>query len=270
MPSARMIAGSFALLAALIVVVGAISYAISSRQAKSYTSVALVRMEEEHPELQLVGLQLGNAPDDRSTQTDALVAAGQDVVNRVAPMIGLAPRDVPSHFAIAPQAGANAVIIEAIGNSATQAYRYANAYLTALDAARRDFFNSHSSAIVRQLSIQLAEVEGNNPRQAQPFDIGIHNQVAVQRALQEMGYGIPEILKAPELPTSPATPHTQRNTLFGALFGLLLGIALISLFFRSRRRNGGFPSEPVTAVAPIAPPPVHAGTAPDDDWERRP
>jgi uncharacterized protein involved in exopolysaccharide biosynthesis len=270
MPSGRAILGSAALLVALIVVVAGASYAISTTQAKLYTSIAVVRMEEEHPELQLVGFQLGNAPDERSIQTDALIAAGPDVVDRAARLMRIPPTDVPSHFAIAPQGGANAVIIESAGKTPAQALRYANDYISALQAARRQFFSSHALTVIHQLHVQIALLEGNHPDQAHALTVGMHNQLATQRALQDMGYGTPQVIKAPELPSAPATPHTQRNAIFGALFGLLLGIAIITLFFRSRRRNGVDGGEPVTvAVAPAQPPPVHAGPAPDDDWERR-
>jgi len=271
-PSPRSIAASFALLVVLIVGIGAASYLISRGQSKVYQSTGVVRFQSEHPELQLVGLQPpGNNPDDRIIGTDVLLANSPDIVSHAAVLLGVSPGDVRSHIAISPQPGANAVALQAHAGTAQSALRYASDYINAMIATRRATFYARAQDVVRQVRAQIALLEGTNPRKNHPFTVNMHNQVAAERALQAEGYGAPEVLKAPQLPSSVASPKSTRNALFGALFGLLLGVALISLLFRARRAGNGrlAPREAVVAQAP-PPPAATVGSDAGDDWHRRP
>jgi hypothetical protein len=270
MPQSRSLATSAAILLVLIVGVAGLAYVISTGQAKVYMSTAYVRFETEHPELQLVGFQVAQPPDDRVEATDAMVAASPPVVANAAQLLGVTPSEVSDNLAIEPAAGVNAVVLQATGSTPQKALRLASTYVTALISTRHQVIQTQAQAVVRHIRDQLAVLEGNRPAQATAFTVGLHGQIATETALPDTGYGVPQVLVAPKLPTTAASPHTQRNAAFGALFGLLLGIGIITLMFRSSRRNGGGGGEPGTQVTQSYEGGVPVGTGSGEDWHRRP
>ena len=64
----------------------------------------------------------------------------------------------------------------------------------------------------------------------------LQNRISQLETLKALQTGNAEVVQQATVPTSPSSPKTQRNTILGAVLGLLLGIALAFLAERFDRR----------------------------------
>lgn len=253
MRTLRILLVGILVLVVLIGGVGLLARLASQRQPITYQSTAAVRFENEHPELQLLGLQVPQPPDDRQTATDALIASSPSIRVATGSRLRVSATEVGAHISVSAQTGSNAVQIQGTGSTPARAFRFTSAYVASVLHQRAVLFASRAQAVLRQLRIQINTLERH--KETRGATAGLRSQVAGVTALQSVGFGVPEVIQTASLPTSVASPQTGRNTLLGGLAGLVLAIGLLSILGRLGRHAAG--------------PSGTRSSTDEDDWQRR-
>lgn len=213
--------------------VGGGSYAFSKSQAEVYESRAQLGYGRLlSPELQALGANSGepDVDDDVRLATEAQRVDSFDVAvatARAVPQLGLSPGQIASRVSAEPRRGTLVVALTAVSSTARGAARLANAYADRYLALLRKRERTRSRSIERVLRQRLASLSEDDS--AGPLGAGLRNQIGVVNVLRRVGSGSPQIIERARASDEAAEPQTQRNTLFGLLFGLAAGVGLVAL-----------------------------------------
>jgi polysaccharide biosynthesis transport protein len=223
----------------LCVVVGTgAAYAYSKQKTKMYTATAAVTFNTDPLAEQIAGLSGGGASSSllaQQTSDRELVRLG-DVAAKTADQLGhgLTGETVASSLSVGGQAESNIVSVAATAASPVLAADIANTYVRRFvreqQRTNRAFFRSALSLVNRQLAA-LSPAQRIGP-----------DGLALQDRAQTLGFlanlDTNSVVVAGEalVPSSPSSPRTKRNTILGAIFGLLVGLGIALLLERFDRR----------------------------------
>lgn len=220
-----------------LVVVAAAAYGFSKQQTKKYTATAALSFSSNQLGQQIAGLAATSAGNLQAQQASnlELVRRG-DMASRTAQQLGhgLSEQTVSSGLAVTGQGESSIVVVSSTSTSAPLAAAIANTYVkqfvTEQQDANRHFFKSALALVNKQL-------DRLSPSQR----LGTAGAALEDRAhtlgfLSELGYNNVALAQEALVPTSPSSPKTKRNTLLGALVGLLLGLGIALLLERLDRR----------------------------------
>jgi uncharacterized protein involved in exopolysaccharide biosynthesis len=230
---------------------GAAALAFSKSQPKEYQS----RLRFEYgrlvsPELQILGPGFAEPGMDENirAQTEAAAVSSYNVAvatAKAAPNLGT-PGQISAH--VSAQAVRDTLTVELIARAPTPvgaaqlANTYAQAYL-GLRRQRERRRAANAEDTLKKTLVQLPRVDRLGfPGQS------LNGQIAGLEILRRNGTGNPQIIEQARPNYALASPLTQRNVLFGVLFGLAVGIGLVALRSDGRSRVASAARRGSTAV----------------------
>jgi succinoglycan biosynthesis transport protein ExoP len=225
------------LIALCIVIAAAAAAGISLIQEKEYSTTASLLFRSPAANQDVFGSDSAapvTSPTREAATNEKLV--GLDIVaERTARKIGgMTGPQVSSMISVFGEGEADIVSISAKSSEPAQAKRVANEFAREFIAFRTD---AERSTLVQ--AKEKAEHEFNRlPPDEQSGVRGSALSSAAERLgiLASLQTGNAELVQPAGLPATPSSPKPLRNTILGALLGLLLGIALAFLFERFNRQ----------------------------------
>jgi capsular exopolysaccharide synthesis family protein len=223
-----------------VLVTGA-TYGYSKREAKKYTATASVSFSPSSLSQQILGLPSTTVGGSSSSvlaqqQTNVELVSLGNTAAKTASLLGhgLTAAEVSSSLHISAKGEANVVEVASTSTSPVLAAAIANTYVRQFVAnqrhANRQFLHSALALIRRQLAT-LSPVQ-----QVGADGLELQEHLHTIGLLEALGYNNVQVAQETAVPTSPSSPKTSRNTVLGAIGGLLLGLAIAVLVDRLDHR----------------------------------
>lgn len=220
--------------------VGGAAYAFSESQAQEYQAVTrLAYGEFLSPELRVLGPNFGEPSVDEETRiaTAAAQVNSYDVAlatAKDAPELGLGPRTIEALVNAEPVRGSLVVAVTATESMPEKANRLADAYVGSYRKLLRERERRGARQVERALERRLAGLPPGDKEGLRGAQL--RDQISQLAVLGRVGTRSPQVIEKATASGSPAQPQTQRNVIFGVLFGLAVGIGLVALRSESRSR----------------------------------
>jgi capsular exopolysaccharide synthesis family protein len=225
------------LIALCFVVTGAAAFAFSELQTKEYSASASLLFRNPGFAEDLFGTTstTTNTVPTREAATNEKLVGLHVVAERAAGHLkGLTAEEIASMVSIESEGEAELVSVTATGTDAAQARRVANTFARQFISFRADSDKAkleQAKSLAEREYKRLSHSEKDSAR-GQALSRGAE-KLGILASLQT---GNAELVQPAELPTSPSSPKPKRNTVLGAILGLLLGVGLAFLFERLNRR----------------------------------
>ncbi|HEY2052361.1 MAG TPA: Wzz/FepE/Etk N-terminal domain-containing protein [Solirubrobacterales bacterium] len=220
------------------VVVAAAAFVYSRQQPKEYTATASLAFSDSSLSQQVAGLAPSSTVNQITQQASniELVRLGDMAAKTAKQLGGISEREVSNSVQVKGQGESSVVAVAATSTSAKKAAAIANGYSAAFvaeqRAANRRFFRNALKLVEKQL--------GKLPKE-QRFGqaaVALQNRKQTLQLLDELHYGNVEVAQRAPVPRYASSPSTKKNTMIGAVLGLLIGLGLAFALERAgRNRN---------------------------------
>jgi capsular exopolysaccharide synthesis family protein len=224
------------ILLCVLVAAGA-AFGLSELQQKKYTASASLLFRNPGYAEDLFGTTVATQPTDptREAATNEKLV-GLKIVGRLAAqhLDGLSPAEVSEMVKVSAEGESEVVSVSATSSDPEQAKLVANTFA-------RQFISFRAAADKSKLLQAKQLAEQTYSRLSPEEKSGVRGQ-ALSRGAEKLGIlsslqtGNAELVQPASVPTSPSSPKPLRNTVLGAILGLLLGVALAFVFERLNRR----------------------------------
>jgi polysaccharide biosynthesis transport protein len=220
-----------------LVVVMTAAFLFSEGQAKRYTATTALVFNNNQLGQQAAGLQpvsVNNQPAQQSTNVK-LVELG-DMAEKTAQVLrpALSTQSVKKSLSVSAQGESNIVDVSATAGSPKLAAAIANTYSEQFVTEQQNSNHQYYASALALVNKQLAAL---GPRQRlSPAGVALENRAQSLGVLAELHSGNVQIAQTAGVPTAPSSPKTKRNTILGAIVGLLLGLGIAFLVERLDRR----------------------------------
>ena len=213
-----------------MVLAPAAAYAISKSQTKEYTATAQILFKQNNLDQQLSGTA-ASAPQPSSDftvekTTNVRLITLKRVGDATAKQLGggLTGSDVTGKISVDPAGDSNLAGVTATDPNPKAAARLANAFAAQYIAFRK---SSDRAAILQARKLLQGQVRALPPSQQTGPDFrNLKQQIASLNTLAALQTGNAELVQPADVPGSPSSPKTKRNTMLGVLVGLLIGLLL--------------------------------------------
>lgn len=220
-----------------VVLVAASAFGFSEQQTRQYTASAALLFRNPALDQQASGLTpVSNADPQMDTATNIELVKLGDVGRRAAQVLGhgLTAKQVNAAVSVSPQGQTNVASVTATWTDPGLAAAIANTYTRQFISARQQIDRGNLQKALSLVDKQLAAL---SPQQR----AGTQGQALADRAeslriLTSLQTGNAEFAQSATSPSSPSSPKVTRNTVLGAVVGLLLGLGLAFLLERLDRR----------------------------------
>jgi capsular exopolysaccharide synthesis family protein len=224
------------ILICLVLVAGA-AYGFSKHQTKKYTATASLVFNNNQLAQQVAGLAVASSNNQQALQNTnlKLVELG-DMSAKTAALLGegLTKEKVSANLSISAQAESNIVNVAATASSPTLAAGIANTYTTLFVKEQQNANHAYYASALKLVNKQLAAL---SPKErVGTAGLALQNRAQSLGVLAELRNGNVQVAQAATVPTSPSSPKISRNTVLGAILGLLLGLGVAFLLDRLDRR----------------------------------
>jgi receptor protein-tyrosine kinase len=224
------------LLCALLVPAAALAYSLT--QQKQYSASAALLFRDPQLDQKLFGSTVFQPSTDptREAATNVKLVSLETVAARTSRALGgkLTPSEVQSKVTAASEGESDVASITATDPSPRFAAQLANTFAQQFVAFRRDADRSKIATAQKLVQAQLAQLGPAQLASPQARTLRTQNeQLSILAALQT---GNAELVQPANAPSSPSSPQTTRNVVFGFILGLLLGLGLAVLLERIDRR----------------------------------
>jgi polysaccharide biosynthesis transport protein len=214
------------------------AYGYSKHKPKKYTATAAVSFVANPLSQQIAGLSAisnsGNLAAEQASNLERVTLG--NTAATTATLLGhrLTERKVSESVSVSARGESNVVGVTVSWSSPGVAALIANTYT-------RQFVKEQQSANRRFFASALHVVRKQLARLSPTQRVGNDGVVLQQRAstlglLVELGYNNAQVAGEASVPSSPSSPNNKRNTLLGAVLGLILGLGVAVLLERMDRR----------------------------------
>jgi succinoglycan biosynthesis transport protein ExoP len=218
------------------VLAGGVAFGVSKGQTKKYTATASLVFSNSQLSQQAAGLQAISSGDPQMQQaTDVRLVELGSVASTAALLDhSLTQPAIRNSLSVSSEGNTSIVSVAATAADPVLAARitntYANQFVKEQQSANHRYYSSALSLVNKQLG-------SLSPHQrVSPDGLALENRAQSLGVLAELQSGTVQVAQEASVPVSPSSPKTTRNTLVGAILGLLLGIGIAFLLERFDRR----------------------------------
>jgi succinoglycan biosynthesis transport protein ExoP len=214
------------------------AYGYSKRESKKYTATAVLTFNNNPIDEEIVGLSVGGSASLLAQQASnrELVSVG-NMAEETARLLGhgLTYEQVRESVEISAQGETSTVNVSTTSTSATLAAAIANTYTRLFvkeqNSENRRFFKSALTVVNKQLArLSPAQRFGSD-------GLDLQERAHTLGLLAELGsYNSAQVAQEALAPSNPSSPKTKRNTILGAVLGLVIGFGIALLLERLDRR----------------------------------
>jgi capsular exopolysaccharide synthesis family protein len=219
------------------VLVAAAAYGFSKHQTKKYTATASLVFNNQQLSQQVAGLQpVGSSNQLAQQNTNLKLVQLGDMAAKTASLLGqgLTKEKVSADLSVSAQGESNIVDVAAAATSPVLAADIANTYTEQFVKEQQNSNHAYYASALRLVNRQLA---GLSPKErAGTAGLALQDRAQSLGVLAELRNSNVQIAQAAAVPTSPSSPRVSRNTVLGAVLGLLLGLGIALLLERFDRR----------------------------------
>jgi polysaccharide biosynthesis transport protein len=214
------------------------AFGFSKQQTKKYTASASLVFSTNQLSQQVAGLQALNNSNNQQAQQSTNVRLVQlgDMASKTASLLGqgLTEEKVSKDLSVSAQGESNIVNVLATAPSPVLAADIANTYTNQFVTEQQNSNHRYYASALALVNKQLAALSPQE--RAGTAGLALAARAQSLGVLAELRNGNVEVAQAATIPTSPSSPKTLRNTVVGAMLGLLLGLGLAFLLERLDRR----------------------------------
>lgn len=225
------------IIALCLILVAASAFAFSKAQTKKYTATASLVFNNAQISQQVAGLQAVNTNEPKAQQSTniKLLEIGPTATQTAQKLDdGLTEKQVKASLEVSAEGESNVVDVASTWTSPTMAARIANTYA---DQFVDDQLRSNHHYFASALALVEKQLHSLSPQQRlAPQGLALQDRAQSLAILAELQAGNVQVVQHATVPTSPSSPKVTRNTILGAILGLLLGIGLAFLLERLDRR----------------------------------
>jgi polysaccharide biosynthesis transport protein len=223
------------ILCALLVPLAALG--LSLTQDKKWKAEASLLFRDPQFAQQLFGSNFTGDTGDpqRAAATNLELVSLETVADRAARKLGgISGRQLTQQLEVVSESQSDVVTIEAIDKNRARAARMANLVASEYVAFRREADQEKVRSAQELVDAKLDALPPED--QAGRLGDALRDRSAELDVLASLQTGNAELVQRAEIPRSPHSPRPLRNTLIGAVLGLLLGVGLALLLDRLDRR----------------------------------
>ncbi len=222
-----------------VIALAGAAYAFSKRETKKYTATASVAFNNNSLAQEIAGLPASGGVSLLTEQANELELLKRgDMAAKSAAQLGrgLTEQKISESVSVAGQGESGVIDVSATSTSPVLAADIANTYSRQFVEEQKSTNAAYFQSALKLVHKELAALSSKQREGADGAQLQDRGQTL--SLLSNLKEGNVQVAAEAQAPTSPSSPKTSRNALFGGVLGLLIGLALALLLQQDRGRIG--------------------------------